>query len=102
MKNWRNGEYLRTFPARERRVCLDPFTAGEFRVTLDMWTLFRRSVNKKKPGVEASGAEWRGYPAANEGEIVSVEMKVIVRQERRPGHARRLKVIKQRGTLPLR
>src|SRR5258705_9251410 len=102
MKNWRNGDYLRAFPARERRACLDPFTAGKFRVNGYMRVLFRRAVDKKKPGVEAPGTEWRRNPAANEGEIVRVEMKVIVRQERQPGHAHRLKIIKQRGTLPLR
>src|SRR3989442_4113391 len=102
MKNRSNGEYLRTFPARERRACVDPFTTGEFPVNAYMRVLFERAVDKEKPGVESSGAEWRRYPAANEGEIVCVKIKIIVRQEGRPGHARRLKVIKQRSALPLR
>jgi hypothetical protein len=101
MQNWRHGEYLRTLPARECRACGDPFTAGEFRIAADVSALFRRTFDEKEPGVKAPRAEWRSYPASGESEIACVQMKLVMLEQRGPGHARRLQIIKQGSALAL-
>src|SRR3984893_17618409 len=61
--------------------------------------LLRRTVNEKEPGIKPARAEWRRYPATNESEILSVEIKIVVPEQCRPGHAAGFEIVEQRCAL---
>src|ERR1700730_1235808 len=61
--------------------------------------LLRRAVNEKEPGIKPARAEWWRYPATNESEILSVEIKIVVPEQCRPGHAAGFEIVEQRCAL---
>src|ERR1700730_13373939 len=77
MQRWRHSEHFRIQPLFVGASRCDPFTLSQF-PGHDVWFLFGRTINQKKPGVEAAQAKWRCHPAAGKREVVGVKMKVVM------------------------
>ena len=64
--------------------------------------LLWRTVNEKEPRIETSRIERRRYPTTDKSKIISVEIQLVMLQQRGPRHASRFEIVEQRNSLTFR
>src|SRR5689334_19709079 len=101
MKRRRHGHDLIAHPAIVRVGGGDPLAVVQFSGR-QIWFLLWRTIDEKEPRVEASRVEWWSDPAADEGEVVCVEIELVVFEQCGPRTASRLEIVEQRSALTFR
>src|SRR6185369_1644610 len=101
MQRWRHSHDQISHPAIVSVTRRSPLTA--FKLSCDhIRFLLRWTLNEEEPRIEAPCVERRCHPAADVREIISVEIQLVMLQQRRPRHSSRLEIVEQGSSLALR